>query len=135
MHHSWLDDALRALEGASPRAGFTERVLAETQSRAAQRSRRLRLAWVSSSLAATAAAMAMLLIAPTPREDVTAEELAALRAELASLRAELPPRTLEVGSESGELRVDVEALLSASAEWPDDDRALEELWVVEGGQL
>ncbi len=134
MHDSWLDDALRGLDGARVSPGFAERVAQEAHRLALQRRARFRLALISSSALAAAAACALLLF--SPEREVTADELAALRAELSLLRAELPDATLELGgSESGELKVDMEALLTTSAGWSGDDSALETFFVVEGGQL
>ena len=136
MRDTWLDESLRKLEGSPARPGFSGRVLTRLRERQAARRARYRWWVVSTSAMAATAAVLMLALTPSAPREVTADELAALRAELSSLRAALPAPTFEIETpNSGELQVDMEALLSTSAAWRSDGRAADTVFVAEGGQL
>ncbi|MEO0812426.1 MAG: hypothetical protein AAFY60_06140 [Myxococcota bacterium] len=132
MNDSWLDDAIRAEPEARASHGFTARVLNQARDRSERRRKRFRFALLSTSAMAAAAASLLLLWAPQETPEVTADELAALRAELTSLRAALPTRPVAIDTvDSGELQVDMEALWSTSTWSAGGDDPFAE----EGGQL
>ncbi|MEM6732813.1 MAG: hypothetical protein AAF658_14740 [Myxococcota bacterium] len=136
MRDSWLDNALRSLDGPEPSRDFSVRTLNALRLQRDRRRARIRLGFLATSVLTLGCALILAWLPSSTDPSVTEAEIAGLRAEIHSLRSELPALEFEIDrGASGELWVDMDALLSASANEGDPSESLDALFAIEGGQL